>query len=830
MDRKIINIFVMVFLIGAFSSTTAFAHTSIRSAKGLVKRIIPKKSKLFTFYKIEKDNGLDVFEITQRNGKIAIGGNSTLSMTSGFHWYLKHVAKCHVSWNGDQLKLPKVLPHPTKKIRQTSITKHGFYFNYCTFNYTMAWWGWERWQREIDYMALCGIDMPLAIVGSEKLWLNFLKRFGYSSKEAKKFIAGPAYTAWWLMGNLEGRGGPVTDGWVEQQSKLQKKILKRMRSFGMRPALPGFVGIVPTTLAKKKKGTHVLPQGGWAGGHTRPHVLHPDDPLFAKMATAWYEELEKLYGKADVFAGDLFHEGGHTHGLNVGHVAKTVQKYMLDYNPKSIWTIQGWGGNPKPRLLSGLKKENTLVVELCSEFWRNWERSRGFSGFPWTFSTIIMYGGNVGLHGRLDTIANNLNAALASNTKPTALGATWESIEVNPVVMDFLWDMKWREQCPDLNEWVQDYAVRRYGMDTPQLREAWEKILSTAYGSYPGLRRPQESLLCAPPSLNVKKASPYSASCKIFYDQREFRDALKLLLTASKKAGKTRTYRFDCVDITRQFVANVSQLLYRDMVEAFKDKDLERFEKVSAEFLTVFDDQDRLLASEPMYMLGKWLHDARNIAPNKTQAAQNELSARRLITSWTDKKSGLDNYAWKEWSGMMKNYYKPRWQLFVNELSRQLKGRRAKRVNYYAVTHAWTNKTLKQDFYPVKPKGNPVKIAKEMLKKYGPILDKLYRKEKKAVKADFIGTWEYKQGGTVSHRVLAANGKLSLFKNGKEWPNWKGFSWSFKNGKAVLKRANGSVFGSTKLEKPGLVEFSGGIRARRIETGRNKEAEEAVDL
>jgi hypothetical protein len=34
----------------------------------------------------------------------------------------------------------------------------------------MVWWSWEQWQEEIDRMALWGINLPLAFVGSEWAW------------------------------------------------------------------------------------------------------------------------------------------------------------------------------------------------------------------------------------------------------------------------------------------------------------------------------------------------------------------------------------------------------------------------------------------------------------------------------------------------------------------------------------------------------------------------------------------------------------------------------------------------------------------------------------
>lgn len=40
------------------------------------------------------------------------------------------------------------------------------------------------------------------------------------------------------MNNLEGWGGPNPDSWYTQQIALQKKILKRMREYGIEPVLP----------------------------------------------------------------------------------------------------------------------------------------------------------------------------------------------------------------------------------------------------------------------------------------------------------------------------------------------------------------------------------------------------------------------------------------------------------------------------------------------------------------------------------------------------------------------------------------------------------------
>lgn len=33
-----------------------------------------------------------------------------------------------------------------------------------------VWWDWERWEKEIDWMALQGVNLPLAFNGQEAIW------------------------------------------------------------------------------------------------------------------------------------------------------------------------------------------------------------------------------------------------------------------------------------------------------------------------------------------------------------------------------------------------------------------------------------------------------------------------------------------------------------------------------------------------------------------------------------------------------------------------------------------------------------------------------------
>ena len=129
-------------------------------------------------------------------------------MASALYYYLTHFCHCQITWNGTNLNIPKTLPRVSKKIHQSSPYHYRYYLNYCTFNYSMSWWDWKRWEKEIDWMALHGINMPLAITGEEYTWYTVYKEMGFSDEDLQSFFSGPAYFSWFWMGNLDGWGGP----------------------------------------------------------------------------------------------------------------------------------------------------------------------------------------------------------------------------------------------------------------------------------------------------------------------------------------------------------------------------------------------------------------------------------------------------------------------------------------------------------------------------------------------------------------------------------------------------------------------------------------------
>lgn len=87
--------------------------------------------------------------------------------------------------------------------------------------------------------------------------------------------------------------------------------------------------------------------------------------------------------------------------------------------------------------------------------------------------------------------------------------------------------------------------------------------------------------------------------------------------------------------------------------------------------MELFDDLESILASGSNFLLGTWLAQAKNAAVDKTESHLYEYNARNQITLWGPN-GEIRDYANKQWSGVVADYFKPRWALFLQALEKAL--------------------------------------------------------------------------------------------------------------------------------------------------------------
>lgn len=673
----------------------------------LVERVAPGASKKFVFEQTQEPG--DYFEITTMDGKPAIKGNSPVNIAAGLNWYLKYEAGVHLAWNNMHADLPAVLPLPKSAQRHDTEASRRYYLNYCTHSYSMAFWDRARWQQEIDWMALHGINMPLAITGTDLVWRNTLLRLGYSKEEADAFVAGPAFQAWWLMNNLEGWGGPNSEKWYKDRAALQKDILHAMHRYGMTPVLPGYSGMVPHD-ADTRLGMEVSGKGLW-NGFVRPAFLKTSDPQFDKIADIYYNELTNLCGSAKYYSMDPFHEGGSTDGVDLAEAGSIITKAMKRANPEAVWVIQGWNENPREELLNGIGKGDVVVLDLASEIKPNWgdpdspsltKRADGYGEHDWMFCMLLNFGGNVGLHGRMDNVIGGYYKALDSKYGKTltGIGLTPEGVENNPVMYELMSELMWLPNRVDKHEWLRGYAQARYGKKDSNVDAAWHQLSNTIYNCPWGNMQQgtTESVFCARPSRNVWQVSSWSRMAP-YYNPADVIAAAKKFGKAYKKLGENANYRYDLVDITRQAVSEKGRLTYQNMMAALEKGDMKKFEKESELFLSLIKKQDELLSTRADFSTVKWINDARALGHTREEKDMLEQNARLLITTWgpreASEEGGLRDYAHREWHGLLGELYHKRWQTWIDAViaagPEAAKSGKEPAIDFYPMDEEWVN-------------------------------------------------------------------------------------------------------------------------------------------
>jgi alpha-N-acetylglucosaminidase len=664
--------------------------------EALVARRIPWMRDHVRFERLEGAAG-DAFELSSEGGKLVVRASNANAAAAGLGWYLKYSCHRSMSHLGDNLSPVSPIPSLERSVRVDACVRYRYALNYCTYNYTMSFYSWNDWEHELDWMALSGVNLMLVANGEEAVWRNTLLRLGYSEAEIAAFIPGPGYTAWWLMGNLEGFGGPMTHAMIARRSALQRNIIARMRSLGIEPVLPGFYGMVPANLKEKLK-AHIVDQGNWSS-FQRPGILDPTDPAFSRIGGIYYEELSKLYGTdLHFFSGDPFHEGGVMAGVDLGRAGASIQAVMQSRFPGAVWVLQGWMENPRKELIAATDKSHVLIQELAGENTHNWEIRRGYEGTPYIWCCVDDFGERPGFRRKLQHCADESYRARTSEFGAylQGVGIMPEGIDNNPAVYDLVLETAWRHDHVDAANWLKGYVEYRYGRSDPDLDAAWALLLQTVYSD--AAEGTPENVLCSRPATPATSVTPWG-SLKAGYDTAVFAQAVELFARAEARFRDSETYRLDLIALRIQVLSDEALHVSGDIDTALEEKNRSAFESAVGRFLRLGRATDELLDTDAAFRLAAYESRALsfgNTAAEKKEALRNALM---LITYWGtgDRKADAHDhdYAFKAWSGMMTSFYLKRWEIYFDYCRRRWDEPNAKAPDFFAWERQWVEENVK---------------------------------------------------------------------------------------------------------------------------------------
>lgn len=199
-------------------------------------------------------------------------------------------------------------------------------------------------------MALKGINLPLAWVGHEYIFLETLKQIGMDEEDIIPFFSGPAFLSWNRFGNIQGSwgGSDLPLQWINDQFALQKSIVARMVELGMTPVLPSFTGFLPCSITKLDPELNVVQGSQWGGfppNFTNDCFLSLSEPLFTTIQKAFIQNQKTAYGNiSSMYTLDQYNENNPLSGnlSYLQNISSNTFQSLRAADPKATWIMQGW--------------------------------------------------------------------------------------------------------------------------------------------------------------------------------------------------------------------------------------------------------------------------------------------------------------------------------------------------------------------------------------------------------------------------------------------------------------------------------------------------------
>ena len=710
-------------------SVSCVSDNSPAEMKEMVGRLCPEYSNSFRFeYLSDQPDSIDSYSIETYKGKILIKGNTVNSMAVGLNAYLKNFCNTRVSWYAsDPVEMPSALPLPESKIQASAKCSNRFFLNYCTFGYTMPYWKWSDWERLIDWMALNGVNMPLAITGQESIWYKVWTDMGLTDEQICSYFTGPAHLPWHRMSNVDYWQSPLPESWLENQEELQKKILKRERSLGMTPVLPAFAGHVPAELKQVRPEAKIYTMSQWGGydDRYRSHFIDPDDPLYFEIQRRFLEAQTEIYGTDHIYGIDPFNEVDSPDWNEefLSNVSKKIYKSIESVDKDAVWlqmtwmfyhSAEKWTDSRIEAFLNAVPENKLVLLDYYCDFEELWRRTKNYYGKPYIWCYLGNFGGNTMLAGNVDDVDFKINRLFEEGGDNVfGVGVTLEGLDVNPLMYEYVFDKVWN---PDMKpqDWIRTWSLCRGGNVNEKVNSAWQKLHEEIY-TKPALCG-QAVLINARPQLEGVQG--WNTHPEYHYDN----DVLWRIWEELLSAGDidNALFRFDVINVGRQVLGNLFSDFRERFTSCYKKHDIPGAEKMAAQMDQLIADSDRLLSCSTELNMGKWIRDARDFGTTEQEKRYYEENARCIVSVWGQKGTQLNDYANRGWAGLTRSFYRERWRRFTSAVISAMKsGRPFSQDDYQKdiieFEYQWT---LQHEDFPLVSGENPFMVASELSEKY----------------------------------------------------------------------------------------------------------------
>lgn len=684
----------------------------------LIKRNTPRIADQFLLKTIESDNGYDCYEIYSEDKKVVLAGNSPLSQAMAYYDYL---GKYHgvVITSGDyDISTISSAPLPEEKISRTIKKKIRAMTSYESFSLNGNFRGFDRWEKEIDFMAMHGFNRALQPVGFDGVLFRTLTDIGMPENFCLEFSSGPAFLMNQLTGNIAGTNSVNSKEYLERKITVGKLISDRERSLGIEPIFPAAIPSVPFSLRKKYIKMDIFKAPMW---YNFPPIffIRPKNAFFSvfnkKFLTIQREALGETHSY--IFEG-VYESDKKGYNSHLADLGKALEEMLGEFDAEAVCYLHTSSINAD--FFKNCSGDRYIFLDNC-EMSKSSDILNGRKCIPEISGNRY---GRTGIYGNVQKLCDN---PFANSELGGAL--SFDTFDINPVYCAAALKAITTDSSFDRDEFIRDFCAKRYKTDS-----FTDDIISLI-----DLCSSDEctgSIICARPCTNVKHTAPYDTMERDYDFHRLYQIAQNIASSDDKKIDATRA---DLQSIVRQFLSDLAYPVYIKATEFFKEKNVRNFEQASNLFLEICEDIDRLLRTrEETNFCTKYL-EAQELGSSQEEKESLQINFLLLHTIWGPfDHSILYDTVWNEWGGLVKDYYEARWHMYYRSLAayfdnpKKLKDNSKKQPldrneyngSYQAKRLALFENNFLENYIPRKNgigEEDTVEVAKELLEKYSEV-------------------------------------------------------------------------------------------------------------
>lgn len=687
--------------------------------ENLILRNTPKIKDNFVLKTIDSDNGLDRYEIYAEDKKIVLAGNNNSALAMAYYRYLSDFCNVLIV-NGDyDISGIASTPLPDSKISRTIPQKIRAKMSYDFFAMQGNFWGFDRWEKEIDFMAMNGINTALMPVGFDGVLYRTLCDIGMNEDFCCEFSSGPAFLSRQLTGNIAATNSVNSKEYLERKIYLGRQIFQREKKLGIEPVLPAIMPSVPFSLRKKDTHMDIFKAPMW---QNFPPIffIKPDNYYFSYYNKKFLQNQRELIGESHSYffepLYDVDKKGFDSYQESLG---KELAVLLNDFDESSVCYVHSYSVSAS--FFAKTSAEKYIIIDTENN------NSELLKGKKYIASINGNRYGRTGIYGNVAKVLANPYLQ-AENALGISLDI--DSFDINPAYCAAALKIITASESLNFDDFIKDFAYRRYRTHAYD-DEIIQLVKTCDYDECPG------SIICARPCTNIKHTAPFD-SIERKTDFRFFYELAEKIL--KKDERKTAELRKDIQSVVRQFLSEFSYPVYKKATEFFLDKNVGAYEQASNLFLEICEDMDRLLRTTSDTNLCTQYETAQELGNTKEEKEALQLNFLLLHTIWGPvDHSILYDTVWREWAGLIKDYYAARWYMYFRALAAYFKNPKKLKDNsrkqpldrneykgsYQAKRLALFENNFLSNYIPRKDEieeEDTIEVVKDILEKYSEVI------------------------------------------------------------------------------------------------------------